>query len=74
MINIGRQHILFFDKIFDSAKEKYDPVFSEPLPELLRITPKQGSGLFFNGHRYHAGNYPITQSSRIVINFDFETL
>ena len=71
-VNDSDGDTIIFDKIFDSAKEKYDPVFSEPLPELLRITPKQGSGLFFNGHRYHAGNYPITQSSRIVINFDFE--
>jgi hypothetical protein len=73
-VNDSDGDTIIFDKIFDSGKEQYDPVFSEPLPELLRITPKQGSGLFFNGHRYHAGNYPVTQSSRIVINFDFETL
>jgi hypothetical protein len=63
---------IIFDKIFDSTQEIYNPAFADPLPELLRITPRKGSALFFNGHRYHAGNYPITCSSRIVINFDFE--
>jgi hypothetical protein len=72
-VNDSDGDTIIFDKTF-SSEQQYDPVFSEPLPELLRITPKQGSGLFFNGHRYHAGNYPIKQSSRIVINFDFETL
>jgi hypothetical protein len=72
-VNDSDGDTIIFDKTF-SQEQQYDPVFSEPLPELLRVTPKQGSGLFFNGHRYHAGNYPIKQSSRIVINFDFETL
>lgn len=64
---------IIFDKIFNPQEEVYNPVFADPLPELVRVTPKKGTGLFFNGHRYHAGNFPITQSSRIVINFDFET-
>jgi hypothetical protein len=72
-VNDSDGDTIIFDKTF-SPEQQYDPVFSKPLPELLRITPKQGSGLFFNGHRYHAGNYPVKQSSRIVINFDFETL
>jgi len=63
---------IIFDKIFHPEQETYDPAFSDPLPELVRVTPKKGSGLFFNGHRYHSGNYPINCSSRIVINFDFE--
>ena len=65
---------IIFDKIFNPQEEIYNPVFADPLPELIRITPKKGAGLFFNGHRYHAGNYPVEQSSRIVINFDFETV
>lgn len=65
---------IIFDKIFNPLEESYNPVFAEPLPELLRITPKKGSAVYFNGHRYHAGNYPVNNSSRIVINFDFETL
>lgn len=62
---------IIFDKIFNPDTENYDPIFSNPLPELIRVTPKKGVGLFFNGHRYHAGNYPINSSARIVINFDF---
>jgi len=62
---------IIFDKVFNPEEDRYDPILAEPLPELLRITPIKGTGLFFNGHRYHAGNYPINHSSRIVINFDF---
>jgi len=62
---------IIFDKIFNPTEDVYNPVLSEPLPELLRVTPTKGTGLFFNGHRYHAGNYPINHSYRIVINFDF---
>lgn len=62
---------IIFDKIFNSSEEVYNPVFSEPIPELVRYSPKKGSGIFFNGHRYHSGNYPINYSSRIVINYDF---
>ena len=65
---------IIFDKIFNPAEETYNPVFAKPLTELVRITPTKGTGLFFNGHRYHAGNFPINCSSRIVINFDFEIL
>lgn len=65
---------VIFDKIFNPLEEEYDPAFTKPLPELLRHTPKKGTGLFFNGHRYHAGNYPVDFSSRIIINFDFEVV
>lgn len=71
-VNDSDGDTIIFDKIFDPSTELYNPIFDEPLPELLKITPKQGNALFFNGHRFHAGNYPILKSSRIVINFDFE--
>jgi hypothetical protein len=65
---------ILFDKMYETSQGPFNPLFEEPLTELLRVTPKKGVGLFFNGHRYHAGNYPIKYSTRIVINFDFETL
>lgn len=65
---------VIFDKIFNPQEEIYNPIIAEPLVELARITPKKGTALFFNGHRFHAGNFPVNYSSRIVINFDFETL
>jgi hypothetical protein len=71
-VNDSDGDTIIFDKIFNPQEEIYDPVFSEPISELVRVTPRKGQGLFFNGHRYHAGNYPVKCSSRIVINFDFE--
>jgi len=65
---------IIFDKIFNPEEEMYNPIIAEPLVELLRCTPKKGTGLYFNGHRYHAGNFPVEYSSRIVINFDFTTI
>lgn len=62
---------IIFDKFFNQ-EDNYSPILSDSLPVLLKCTPKKGKGLFFNGHRYHSGNYPINYSSRIVINFDFE--
>jgi len=53
------------------AGEEYDPIVKEPLTEVYRHTPKKGEAIVFNGHRYHAGNYPVNYGRRIVINFDF---
>lgn len=61
--------ILFSKK--HTAGDEYDPVIKEPLIEVYRHTPKKGEAIVFNGHRYHAGNYPINYGKRIVINFDF---
>jgi hypothetical protein len=69
-VNDSDGDTIIFDEIF-KQDVVYDPVLADPLPELLRYTPKKGSALFFNGHRYHAGNYPTECSSRIVINYDF---
>lgn len=60
-----------FDRIFDGEKETYDPVMKEQLTTLLQYKPKKGHALYFNGHRYHSGNYPVNYGSRIMINFDF---
>jgi hypothetical protein len=62
---------ILFDKIFNPAEETYDPENISDLKIVYRQTPKQGTGLLFNGHRYHSGNYPIDYQTRIVINFDF---
>jgi len=60
-----------FDKVFNPTIDSYDPENLKNIPVVYRQTPRQGQGLLFNGHRYHAGNYPINYQSRIVINFDF---
>jgi|TARA_B110000503_G_scaffold65815_3_gene103349 hypothetical protein len=73
-VNDSDGDTIIFDKIFNPSEEAYNPIMSDPLPELVRVNPKKGCGLFFNGHRFHAGNFPINYSSRIVINFDFEIM
>jgi hypothetical protein len=62
---------ILFDKLFNPAVEKFDPIVKDPLTEVFRYAPKKGNALIFNGHRYHSGNYPIKNSARIVANFDF---
>lgn len=63
---------IFFDKIYDYQKDfNYNPIRDKDLKEVFRFTPKKGSAIVFDGHRYHAGNFPINYSSRIIANFDF---
>lgn len=62
---------ILFDKMFDPSIDNYEPEQIHGLKQVYRQQPKQGTGLFFNGHRYHSGNYPIEYQTRIVINFDF---
>jgi hypothetical protein len=60
-----------FKDVWDQSKKNYKPGDIVDPEVVYRQTPKQGQGLFFNGHQYHAGNYPINSSMRVVINFDF---
>jgi hypothetical protein len=62
---------ILFDNVWNGDKSSYDPGKIKDPKIAYRQTPKQGCGLVFNGHRYHAGNYPIDFQTRIVINFDF---
>jgi hypothetical protein len=36
-----------------------------------RIPPVKGTGILFDGNRYHAGNCPINYKTRTIINYDF---
>lgn len=36
-----------------------------------RVTPQQGSGVFFNSTRYHASSNPAHTPTRYIINFNF---
>jgi hypothetical protein len=62
---------MLFENVWDGNKSSYDPGKIADPKIAYRQTPKQGCGLLFNGHRYHAGNYPIDFQTRVVINFDF---
>jgi hypothetical protein len=70
-VNDSDGDTILFDKKFDKLSEEYNPIIKEDLKEVFRLAPKKGNALKFDGHRYHAGNFPIDYSSRIVINFDF---
>jgi DNA-directed RNA polymerase len=47
----------------------------EPLPSqfniVKRIPPKAGTGVFFDGARFHASSNPANHKTRYVINFNF---
>jgi hypothetical protein len=70
-VNDSDGDTILFDKKFNPKEDQYNPIIEEDLTEIYRTSPKKGNGLVFNGHRYHAGNFPIACSTRIVINFDF---
>jgi hypothetical protein len=36
-----------------------------------RVTPRQGSGVFFNSTQYHTSSNPAHTPARYVINFNF---
>jgi hypothetical protein len=63
-----------FKDVWNHHKKNYKPGDIVDPEVVYRQTPKQGQALFFNGHQYHAGNYPINSPMRIVINFDFTIL
>lgn len=70
-INDSDGDTILFSKLHKVGIDEYDPIITEELTEVYRHTPKKGEAIVFNGHRYHAGNYPIEYSKRIVVNFDF---
>ena len=41
---------------------------------IKRVSPKKGSAILFPGRTFHAGNSPINNNTRTIINFDFTTL
>ncbi len=50
--------------------EKRNEEFSE-FTELVRVTPKAGSALLFNGQHFHSASNPINSIKRLAINFNF---
>jgi hypothetical protein len=56
-------------------KNKYEEgksvLYGDETELLVRVPPKKGRALFFDGKTYHSGNCPINYQSRTIINFDF---
>lgn len=63
-INDSDGDTVFFDEVYsgDSPKE---------FNELLRISPKAGRGVVFDGHTYHASSSPSNSEYRCILNVDF---
>lgn len=50
--------------------EKWDGT-SKKLTENIRVQPKKGKAIFFDGLTYHAPSNPVNSNYRIVMNVDF---
>lgn len=63
---------ILFKYTKDSMSQKYSEInnFTEK-DVLIRIPPKKGNGILFNGQMYHSGNCPVKYTHRTIINFDF---
>lgn len=59
-----------FDETVETVKNNSNVLIN---PKIInRITPKKGTAVFFKGDIYHAGNCPINEKIRIVLNYDFK--
>lgn len=71
-VNDSDGDTFIFNRRYDSSNPPVILNKNEPdLQAIFTNTPKKGSGVYFDGRYYHAGNSPINTKSRCVINFDF---
>jgi hypothetical protein len=67
-VNDSDGDTVFFDKFWQQGViPKVDD-----LNEALRISPKMGTGILFDGLQYHASSSPVESLYRCVINLTFE--
>ena len=59
---------IFFDQVY---KRGAKASLGEKPKIIQRIPHIKGNGVLFDGFRYHAGNSPLKNVKRTVINFDF---
>lgn len=64
-INDSDGDTFLFDKLWNKDDKHYD------LKTALRVTPKMGSAVCFDGHRFHAPSNPIFRPRRYVLNINF---
>lgn len=67
-VNDSDGDTFLFEETMDVLQEK--KIINPKI--IKRISPKKGSGVFFGGNTYHAGNYPINFPVRAIINYDFK--
>jgi hypothetical protein len=56
---------------FDQFWSKDNPASLNSLTEQVRVAPKMGLGVVFDGLQYHTSTSPIQNDYRCVINLDF---
>jgi hypothetical protein len=66
-VNDSDGDTFFFDKFYSPDSELKE----DELVVSRRVSPKQGRGILFNGHQYHASSSPNDSDMRCVINFCF---
>lgn len=71
-VNDSDGDTVIFNRKYDNTNRPVVLNKNEPdLQPIFTNTPKKGSGVYFDGQYYHAGNSPLTVRSRCIINFDF---
>ena len=62
------------DSVFfkgDNQGKEYSDIINSINGELVRVQPKKGRFIFFDGSIVHSGNNPISFNKRVVVNYDF---
>ena len=68
-INDSDGDTVFFNEFWSEQNE--DVVIDGSLTEQIRIKPKMGRGVVFDGLQYHASSSPQLNGWRCVLNIDF---
>ena len=66
-VNDSDGDTVFFNEFWTAE----NPATEETLTEQVRINPKKGLGVVFDGFQYHASTSPQINGYRCVINIDF---
>lgn len=65
-VNDSDGDTVFFNQFWSLS----NPATENTLTEYLRVAPKQGLGVLFDGFQYHASTSPIVSGYRCVVNVD----
>jgi hypothetical protein len=66
-VNDSDGDTIFFEQFWHNGIQ----IEEKDLTESIRITPKMGRGVVFDGLQYHASSNPTTNNYRCVININF---
>jgi hypothetical protein len=61
---------IIIDKKYDPHEGEVMNLKAKDFNPIVRVTPKQGRALIFNGAYYHTADQPIGPDSRCIINID----